>query len=152
MNPGDMARKISNKESEEIRKLKAEISDLLPRMDADAMTIGNMDREITKLRAEAKENLKLYLSAGKDLKNVLLHAAALGRALKEARDVPSYMRARMHMPPAMTLKPEAAALINRMEIHLKAIKVKFDRPVTNAPVISKSMTKRLKIQRGEGEK
>ena len=42
-------------------------------------------------------------------------------ALNDAVGIPAFMRKSMHLPPAMTIKPEAAEVLSRVEVHLQAI-------------------------------
>lgn len=54
-------------------------------------------------------------------KGTLLQNDELRRALKEAVDVPDYVRRTVHHPPAVTIRPDGLAMLERVEIHLKAI-------------------------------
>lgn len=46
------------------------------------------------------------------------------RFIKEAADVPSYMRRTMHHPPAMTMKPDSLSALEIAEVYLKAIEAR----------------------------
>lgn len=48
----------------------------------------------------------------------------LKRFVKEAADVPNYMRRVMHHPPAMTLKPDSLSALEVAEVYLKAIEAR----------------------------
>jgi hypothetical protein len=54
----------------------------------------------------------------------------LKRAIKEAADVPQYIIRNKHMPPAKTIKPEARAVLEVAEVHLKSIIERMKEPQT----------------------
>jgi len=86
--------------------------------DSDSHKYGTACRA-----CQAKALRKKYADnrAGVGIEDARKQVEALKQALQEAVDVPQYMIRSLDMPPAMTIKPEARALLENAEVHLKAI-------------------------------
>jgi len=94
--------------------------------DDDAHRYGTPCRAC---QAEALRKKYADNRAGVGIEDARKQVEVLKQALKEAVGVPEHMRRALHVPPAITMKPEARALLERAEVHLKAIESEAKRKI-----------------------